>query len=65
MNLIELREQLQDNLITYLSEINACEFHDSYIDPDTLDTVCQIVVDTFNDAFYAPAPITLDTTPQN
>lgn len=56
MNLDELKEQLQDNLITYLSEINACEWHDSYIDPDVLDTVCQIVVDTFDKAFFAPAP---------
>lgn len=56
MNLNDLREQLQDNLITYLSEINACEWHDSYIDPDVLDTVCQIVVDTFDKAFYSPAP---------
>jgi len=56
MNLDELKEQLQNNLITYLSEINSCEFHDSYIDPDTLDTVCQIVVDTFNKSFYAPTP---------
>jgi hypothetical protein len=27
--------------------------------------MCQVVVDTFNDAFYAPAPITIDNTPQN
>lgn len=64
MNLDELKEQLQDNLISYMSEVNACEFHDSYIDPDVLDTMCQIVVDTFNDAFYAGAS-TLDTTAQN
>jgi hypothetical protein len=44
-----LREQLQDNLISYMSEVNACEFHDSYIDPDVIDTVCQIVVDTFKE----------------
>jgi hypothetical protein len=42
-------EQLQENLISYMSEINACEFHDSHIDSDVLDTVCQIVVDTFKE----------------
>jgi hypothetical protein len=44
-----LREQLQENLISYMTEVNACEFHDSYIDPDVLDTVCQIVVNTFKE----------------
>ena len=65
MNLLELREQLQDNLITYMSDINACEFHDSYLDPDVVDTVCQIVVDTFDNAFFAGSPITLDNPPTN
>lgn len=39
MNLDNLQAQLQDNLITYLSDL-----------PDSLiDGVCQVVVDTFKD----------------
>jgi len=63
MSLEELREQLQENLISYMDTVQS-QFLDIdrqwvYVD------MCQVVVDTFNDAFYAPAPITLDTTPQN
>jgi hypothetical protein len=40
MKLENLQEQLQDNLITYLSEL-----------PDSLiDGVCQVVVDTFKES---------------
>ncbi len=64
MNLNELKEQLQENLVSYLETVVACEFHDSYLYDGVIDTACQIVVDTFNDSFYAGAP-TLDTTPKN
>jgi hypothetical protein len=43
MTIYELREQLQQNLITYLDELPS----------DLVDGVCKVVVDTFNDAFYA------------
>ena len=46
MNIYELREQLQNNLITYLDGV----------DESLVDGVCQIVVDTFNEAFYSEAP---------
>jgi hypothetical protein len=57
MNLIELREQLQENLISYMDTVQS-----QYLDIDrqwVYDDLCQVVVDTFNEAFYAPAPITL------
>jgi len=46
MNLDELKEQLQENICTYLDGFNE----------DIIDDLCQIVVDTFNQAFFAPAP---------
>jgi len=63
MNLEELREQLQENLISYMDTVQS-----QFLDIDrqwVYDDMCQVVVDTFNDAFYAPAPISLDSTPQN
>ena len=64
MTLNELKEQLQENLITYLDGATGCEYHEVNIDPYVIDNVCQIVVETFNNAFYAGAP-TLDTTSHN
>jgi hypothetical protein len=61
MNLDELKEQLQENLISYMDTVQS-----QFLDIDrqwVYDDLCQVVVDTFNDAFYAPAPISLDTTP--
>jgi hypothetical protein len=61
MNLDELKEQLQENLISYMDTVQS-----QFLDIDrqwVYDDMCQVVVDTFNDAFYAPAPISLDTTP--
>jgi hypothetical protein len=58
MNLLELREQLQEDMISYFHTIHNYE-------PELLDNVCQVIVDTFDNAFYAPAPITLDSAPQN
>lgn len=46
MTLNELKEQLQENIRTYLDE------YDMYI----VDDICDIVVDTFDKAFFAPAP---------
>jgi len=63
MNLEELKEQLQENLISYMDTVQS-----QFLDIDrqwVYDDMCQVVVDTFNDAFYAPAPIILDSTPQN
>ena len=60
MTLNELKEQLQENLITYLSD----KLSDSIIEDYIINDVCQVVVDTFNNAFYAGAS-TLDTTAQN
>jgi len=63
MNLEELKEQLQENLISYMDTVQS-----QFLDIDrqwVYDDMCQVVVDTFNDAFYAPAPISLDSTPQN
>jgi hypothetical protein len=61
MNIDELKEQLQENLISYMDTVQS-----QFLDIDrqwVYDDMCQVVVDTFNDAFYAPAPISLDTTP--
>jgi hypothetical protein len=63
MNLEELKEQLQENLISYMDTVQS-----QYLDIDrqwVYDDMCQVVVDTFNDAFFAPAPISLDSAPQN
>ena len=63
MNLEELKEQLQENLISYMDTVQS-----QFLDIDrqwVYDDMCQVVVDTFNDAFFAPAPISLDSTPQN
>jgi hypothetical protein len=63
MSLEELREQLQENLISYMDTVQS-----QFLDIDrqwVYDDMCQVVVDTFNDAFFAPAPNSLDSTPQN
>ena len=46
MTLEELKEQLQENIRT--------EF--DVFSESTLSDICQVVVDTFNNAFYADAP---------
>jgi hypothetical protein len=54
MNLDELKEQLQENLISYMDTVQS-----QFLDIDrqwVYDDMCQVVVDTFNDSFYAPAP---------
>jgi hypothetical protein len=63
MTLDELREQLQENVLTYMDTVES-----NYLEIDrqwVYDDLCQVIVDTFNDAFYAPAPISLDTATQN
>ena len=53
----DLREQLQENILSYMDTVQS-----QYLDIDrqwVYDDLCQVVVDTFNDAFYAPAPSTL------
>jgi len=62
MNLDELKEQLQENLISYMDTVQS-----QFLDIDrqwVYDDMCQVVVDTFNEAFYAPSPITIDNNPQ-
>ena len=63
MNLLELREQLQENLISFLDGASGCEFHQTNVSQWVIDQVCEIVVETFDNAFFSPAPNTLDTTP--
>jgi len=61
MTLDELKEQLQENILTYMDTVES-----NYLEIDrqwVYDDLCQVIVDTFNDAFYAPAPITIDNTP--
>ena len=50
MTLNDLREQLQENIRTYLDE------YDMYI----VDDLCDIVVNTFDEAFFAHPPSTLN-----
>jgi hypothetical protein len=59
MNIDLLKEQLQENLVTVFDDYQGYE-----IDSLMIDKMCQVVVDTFNNAFYAGAS-TLDTTVQN
>ena len=59
MTLDELREQLQENVLTFMDTVES-----NYLEIDrqwVYDDLCQVIVDTFNDAFYAPAPTSLDT----
>ena len=72
MTLNELKEQLQENMITYLSDPFPCENHDVFICDDVVSNICQIIVDTFNDTFYDGSLTsidlitkTLDTTTSN
>ena len=61
MNLELLREQLQENLISYMDTVQP-----QYLEIDrqwVYDDLCQVVIDTFDDAFYAPKPI--DNSPQD
>lgn len=60
MTVSDLLEQIQENLIGYLEDVVACEHHDTNLDPEVIDTVCQIVIDTFDGAVFAPAPRTGD-----
>ena len=48
MEIAQLKEQLQHELLTYLDSIVVCEFHDTYLDNDVLDTVCDIVIETLD-----------------
>jgi len=54
MSIELLREQLQENLISYLSILEGVDLDDDK--GSVLDDVCQIVVDTINDSTFAPAP---------
>ena len=54
MTLEELREQLQENLISYMDTVQS-----QYLDIDrqwVYDDICQVVVDTFDDAFFSGQP---------
>ena len=54
MNLELLREQLQENLISYMDTVQS-----QYLDIDrqwVYDDICQVVVDTFDDAFFSGQP---------
>jgi len=58
MTLNELREQIQENLLTYMDTVQA-----SYLDEDrqwVYDDLCQVIVDTFDEAFFAHHPILLE-----
>ena len=50
MEIAQLKEQLQDELLTYLESVVACEYHGTYLDSDILDTVCDIVIETLDKA---------------
>jgi len=61
MNLIELREQLIINLTNYMDTVQP-----QFLEIDkqwVIDDMCMTIMDTFDEAFFAPAPISLDTTP--
>jgi hypothetical protein len=63
MNLEELKEQIQQNLWDYIDTLKPeyLEIDKAWVRDDILDVVEQ----TFIDAFFAPAPISLDSAPQN
>lgn len=53
MNIYQLSEQIQINICNYVDETNS---FDGFGEGDIKDSLCQIVADTINDAFFAPAP---------
>ena len=57
MTLNDLREQLQENILSYMDTVQS-----QYLDIDrqwVYDDLCQVVVDTFDEAFFAHPPSTL------
>lgn len=50
METVQLKEELQHNLMTYLDSIIVCEFHETYLDPNILDSVCDIVIETIDNS---------------
>ena len=56
LSIEELKEQLQINICMYVDETNAFE---GFGENDIKDSLCQVVIDTFNNAFFAPAPADL------
>ena len=60
MTLEELKEQLQENLIMYLEEM-PLEFYQDRLE-SIIDGVCDIVITTFDESFYAEKP--LDKSPE-
>lgn len=53
INLYELQEQLEKNICLYVEETNS---FNGFGEGDIKDSLCQIVIDTFDKAFFAPAP---------
>lgn len=49
MTLNELKEQLQENVCMFYDETDG---FDGFGPHDVKDSLCQIIVDTFNDSFY-------------
>ena len=70
MTLNELKEQIQENILTYMDSVES-----SYLDTDrqwVYDDLCQVIVDTFDDTFYDSSMTgieivtkPLDTAPEN
>jgi len=56
MTLNELEAELFQNVTEYLDNAGL---------EDYVYDICDVIEKTFSDSFFAPAPITLDTTPQN
>lgn len=50
MTLNELKEQLQINICMYVDETNS---FNGFGEGDIKDSLCQVVIDTFNSAFFA------------
>lgn len=62
MNLNELIEQIQENLCMYYDETNG---FDGFGPHDVKDSLCQVIIDTYREAFFAPAPNAIDNTSSN
>ena len=61
----ELKSNIYDDVVAYLDTVIACEFHESVLDDSIISNVCDVIDKSFDRTFFAPAPISLDSTPQN
>jgi len=53
MNIYEISQQIQNNICNYVDETNS---FNGFGEGDIKDSLCQIVIDTINNATFTPTP---------